>query len=91
IEFTGLRPGEKMYEELYSNEELHLPTKHAKILAARSARKELVEIEIALKRLQNAAEGMPGMIHQELTDVVPQYRPTSDGAPKFVAPVGRAA
>lgn len=32
IEFTGLRPGEKLYEELLANEENTLPTEHPKIL-----------------------------------------------------------
>ena len=32
IKITGLRPGEKMYEELLSNEENTVPTHHPKIL-----------------------------------------------------------
>jgi len=35
IVFTGLRPGEKLYEELLSNKENTLPTYHDKILIAR--------------------------------------------------------
>ena len=35
IEFIGLRPGEKLYEEVLSNEENTLPTGHAKIRVAR--------------------------------------------------------
>jgi len=35
IVFTGLRPGEKLYEELLSNEESTLPTHHPKILIAK--------------------------------------------------------
>ncbi len=34
IVFTGLRPGEKLYEELLSNEETTKPTHHSKILIA---------------------------------------------------------
>jgi FlaA1/EpsC-like NDP-sugar epimerase len=37
IEITGLRPGEKLYEELLSNAENTLPTDHPKILKARVA------------------------------------------------------
>ncbi|MBX9786261.1 MAG: polysaccharide biosynthesis protein [Alphaproteobacteria bacterium] len=36
IVFTGLRPGEKLYEELFYEEENHIPTKRAKILIAQS-------------------------------------------------------
>ncbi len=35
IRFTGLRPGEKLYEELLASEEQTLPTHHQKILIAR--------------------------------------------------------
>lgn len=35
ITFTGLRPGEKLYEELLSNKENTLPTYHEKILIAK--------------------------------------------------------
>ena len=34
IVFTGTRPGEKLYEELYFEEEMSLPTSHKKIFAA---------------------------------------------------------
>ena len=35
ITYTGLRPGEKLYEELFYSSEKLLPTKHSKILLAR--------------------------------------------------------
>ena len=34
IEFTGVRPGEKLYEELYFDDEATLPTSHVKVRAA---------------------------------------------------------
>lgn len=36
IEFTGLRPGEKLYEELLTSEENTMPTPHKKIKIARA-------------------------------------------------------
>src|SRR5690606_39661285 len=36
IEFTGLRPGEKLYEELLADAEETLPTPHEKLRIARS-------------------------------------------------------
>jgi len=36
IRFTGLRPGEKLNETLFSTQESHTPTAHPRILAARS-------------------------------------------------------
>jgi FlaA1/EpsC-like NDP-sugar epimerase len=35
IQYTGLRPGEKLYEELLANEENTLPTHHPKIMIAK--------------------------------------------------------
>ncbi|WP_255554269.1 polysaccharide biosynthesis protein [Mesonia aestuariivivens] len=37
IEFTGLRPGEKLYEELLADKETTLPTHHQKIMIAKAS------------------------------------------------------
>ena len=40
VRFTGVRPGEKLYEELFFNEENATRTEHPKVLRARNARLE---------------------------------------------------
>ena len=40
IKITGLRPGEKLYEELLANEENTIATHHEKILIAKTSVKE---------------------------------------------------
>ena len=35
IEYTGLRPGEKLYEEVLSNKENTIPTQHKRIMIAK--------------------------------------------------------
>ena len=44
IEFTGLRPGEKLYEELLSTEENTLPTSNKKIKIAKVRRYEYDDV-----------------------------------------------
>jgi len=46
IKVTGLRPGEKLYEELLANEENTVPTHHKKILIAKTQVKEMKESKI---------------------------------------------
>jgi FlaA1/EpsC-like NDP-sugar epimerase len=36
IQFTGMRPGEKLYEEMFFGHEVAVPTEHPKILRARN-------------------------------------------------------
>ncbi len=45
IEFTGLRPGEKLYEELLANEEETIATHHPKILKAKVRQESEAVIE----------------------------------------------
>jgi FlaA1/EpsC-like NDP-sugar epimerase len=57
IKFTGLRPGEKLYEELLNKEENTIPTHHPKILKAKERANDIdlsanlmkLETEIALQ------------------------------------------
>ena len=44
IEFTGLRPGEKLYEEVLSDEENTLPTDNSKIKIAKVRKYEYIDI-----------------------------------------------
>ena len=44
IQFTGLRPGEKLYEEVLSNEENTIPTHHKKIKIAKVRKYEYEDI-----------------------------------------------
>lgn len=53
IVYTGLRPGEKLYEELLADKENTLPTHHQKILIAKASYDFDNEKMILLKNLQN--------------------------------------
>lgn len=51
IVFTGLRPGEKLYEELLNDEENTLPTHHKKIMIGKVREYSFVEIEDQINQL----------------------------------------
>jgi len=51
IEFTGLRPGEKLYEELFSDRENFALTRHERIFVAPDTALEKEEISRELEEL----------------------------------------
>ncbi|MCA9270684.1 MAG: polysaccharide biosynthesis protein, partial [Planctomycetales bacterium] len=93
IEIIGMRPGEKLYEELYNAWEHHAPTAHPKILAASSSEPNLQALKQNLQRLAVAAEGDDLAVVRLLKEIVPQF--TRDAAPQQQrqqqAPARRAA
>jgi FlaA1/EpsC-like NDP-sugar epimerase len=73
IKVTGLRPGEKLYEELLAKDENTIPTHHPKILIAKVREsneniKEKIEALIALYDTQNNQN-----IVQLMKEIVPEY------------------
>jgi FlaA1/EpsC-like NDP-sugar epimerase len=77
ITFTGLRPGEKMYEELLMAGENVLPTTHEKIrvLAAMTVDKAAWEVELDQLYVAARNNDIVGMI-EGLRRLVPEYTPT---------------
>ena len=73
IKFTGLRPGEKLYEELLANDELTLPTPHEKlrIAVARTANK--VWVKALIKWVDATTTIEESLIKQELKMWVEEY------------------
>ncbi|HET8948034.1 MAG TPA: polysaccharide biosynthesis protein, partial [Candidatus Polarisedimenticolia bacterium] len=80
IAFTGLRPGEKLHEEVHNEAEHALATSNEKILIL-SGIERLVESEAApLARLEQAVEaGDPAGALQALRTLVPEYIPARGG------------
>jgi FlaA1/EpsC-like NDP-sugar epimerase len=76
IQFSGLRPGEKMYEELHNVGETHLPTLHPKILVADSTQIDPLRAQTSVEWLAQLADGPDEMIRCALQKIVPQYRYT---------------
>lgn len=76
IRFTGLRPGEKLFEELALEGESHLPTYHNKIKIFRGARKEAAHMAQRLSAIERMVEeGVEAALLTQLQMLVPEYRP----------------
>jgi FlaA1/EpsC-like NDP-sugar epimerase len=74
IRYVGLRPGEKLFEELLTDSDSVVPTCHEKIKICRSVkprREEMAEWLTTLERL--VAEGDAGAVKAHLKKLVPEY------------------
>jgi FlaA1/EpsC-like NDP-sugar epimerase len=75
IKFTGLRPGEKMYEELFNRGEEELPTAHPQIRVARSEPVDMRFMEEQLDHIRRlVAEREEAALIAKFKELVPQYR-----------------
>lgn len=76
IKFIGLRPGEKLSEELYSSNEHTLETGHPRIRAASHPCYTKEEVEQAIAELRELIYAPREMIVRKLRSIVPEYRTT---------------
>jgi len=80
IEFTGLRPGEKLYEELLADGERTLPTPHPKLRVARSTPGLPAEaVSELVQWLQSDSSVGDAEVRTTLARFVPEYRPMRRG------------
>ncbi|MEJ6583660.1 MAG: nucleoside-diphosphate sugar epimerase/dehydratase [Crocinitomicaceae bacterium] len=73
IKFTGLRPGEKLYEELLAKEENTMTTHHPQILIAKTREED----EIQIQRVQELVDLFNSQdndsIVQKMKEIVPEF------------------
>ena len=79
IRYSGLRPGEKLYEELSHNEEVTEKTEHPKIWKLKphsSTQHEESDFKRSLESIiEEAAKGNTSQAKQQIKDLVPEYQP----------------
>lgn len=85
IVYTGLRPGEKLYEELLASDEGTLPTPHAKLRIAQARTAEAGWVSAMLEWVQSCHDKHDAIIKQELKQWLEEYQ--GDGLPQAPAPV----
>lgn len=74
IRFTGLRPGEKLYEEVLSDKENTLPTPHSKIVIAKVRESSFDEISVHIEELIRLFDEQNNeKIIRKLGDIIPEY------------------
>lgn len=89
IEYTGLRPGEKLYEEVLSNSENTLPTPHDKIRIAQVREYDYHEACRVVSRLEELSRevNVPDTVWL-MKQIVPEYKSQNS---KFCSFDGQAA
>lgn len=74
IEISGLRPGEKLYEELLANAENTVPTHHPKILIAKVREYEFEEVSKEIETLVSLFDKQNNnAIVSKMKQIVPEY------------------
>lgn len=88
IAFTGLRPGEKLFEELSLASENAARTRHPKIFIGKLEPMALAEVERGLEALGalafGAQEPTPEAMRAALCQIIPEYAPVVPGAAQQV-------
>nr|WP_319395226.1 nucleoside-diphosphate sugar epimerase/dehydratase [uncultured Desulfobacter sp.] len=81
IEYTGLRPGEKLYEELMTDLENVVSTDHKKIMVLNTNCVNMAVLNGKLDQLKAMAKVRDGQaIRRLMMEMIPEYRPNENVA-----------
>jgi FlaA1/EpsC-like NDP-sugar epimerase len=73
IAFVGMRPGEKLSEELYFADEQQMKTPHPKLFSARHCAHSVNEMREHLQELKSLVDGCEQQLTRKLQEMVPEY------------------
>ncbi|MBW3564963.1 MAG: polysaccharide biosynthesis protein [Acidobacteria bacterium] len=80
IKFTGLRPGEKLFEEIRLDSETSIPTEHPQIVLTRAPQPDREQVAEILKRLEISLVSNLEEPVSILRDLIPEFSPPASVA-----------
>ncbi len=83
IKITGLRPGEKLYEELLANGENTLSTYHKKILISKTRELDYVKVKAEIEELCITNRFQSNNIVMKMKSLIPEYKSNNSEYEKF--------
>jgi FlaA1/EpsC-like NDP-sugar epimerase len=84
ITYTGLRPGEKLYEELLNDAENTIPTYHSKIMIAKVKNNNYEELNDAIENIRMLRkENNDSEIVKWMKQIVPEFKSKNSKYEKF--------
>ena len=88
IVFTGLRPGEKLYEELYFEDEEMQSTPHPKLFVAYHRPYTLEEVQRAIAEVSSLVHESPDVLRLKIKELVAEYAEPSAANDRSTAEQG---
>jgi FlaA1/EpsC-like NDP-sugar epimerase len=85
VQITGLRPGEKLFEELYDAAEDHQSTAHPKIMVAASASRNLLQVIADIRHLESIVDEPNEVIRAALGEIIPLRDASIEARPRVAA------
>jgi FlaA1/EpsC-like NDP-sugar epimerase len=83
IKITGLRPGEKLYEELLANGENTLSTYHKKILISKTRELDYAKVKAEIEELCITNRFQSNNIVMKMKSLIPEYKSNNSEYEKF--------
>ena len=83
IKITGLRPGEKLYEELLANGENTLSTYHKKIMISKTRELDYVKIKSDIEELCITNRFQNNNIVMKMKQLIPEYKSNNSDYERF--------
>jgi FlaA1/EpsC-like NDP-sugar epimerase len=75
IQFSGLRPGEKLFEELLNDKETTMPTHHPKIMIGNVRTYQFEEVQLQITALLQAAKtNNDRLVVLNMKKIVPEFK-----------------